>query len=124
MRTLIATVAASLVTAAAAAAMTFHSAPEAKVRPQGEPATQAVAGLTWQSGKAVLRLTDKPCPFEELSAELGMEGISPARAYEVQVGGKKSIGCWSTDAGGDVVTLEPGREIGTIPLDWFRTSGA
>jgi hypothetical protein len=121
---LVASVAAFVLTAAGAAAVTLQVVPPADERAQGEPASRAVPGITWTSGSAVLRLTDTPCPSPEMSAELGMEGVTPPRVYVVEQGAKKTSGCWSTDVGGDVVTMEPGREIGTIPLDWFRARGA
>jgi hypothetical protein len=116
MRILVATAAASLLTAAAAAGI-MQAAPAA---PRAEPATEAVPGLVYQSGKAMLRLTATPCPFKELRMELEREGIPPVRAYVVEQGSKQFVGCWSTDMGGDVMTLEPGRELGQIPVGWFR----
>jgi hypothetical protein len=120
MRILIATVAASVLAAAAAAGVALHSVP-AKSSAPGPAIERATAGLVWHSGSVALRLTDRPCPFEELSVQLETEGVSPARAYVVQQGKHRTTGCWSQDLGGDVVTMEPGRELGQIPIAWFRT---
>lgn len=121
MRILIATAAASLLTAAAAAGM-MRAAPQPA--PQADTATVAAPGLVWQSGKAALRLTDKPCPFDDLRRDLEREGVPPVRAYVVEQGDKKTTGCWAVDMGGDVMTLEPGRELGQIPVSWFRAGTA
>jgi len=124
MRILIASAAAMTMAAAAAAAMALH-APPAKP-PQrvqasaGVVATDAAPGLVWRSGSATLRLTDRPCASEEFTRALETEGVTTARAYDVVQGSKRYSGCWTKDIGGDVVTMEPGRDIGQIPLDWFR----
>lgn len=123
MRILIATVAATLLTAAAAAGVAFRTAPAAPAKSAEKP-DRAAPGLVWRSGSATLRLTDRGCPFEDLSAQLEIEGVAPARAYDVQQGTRKTTGCWSRDVGGDVITLEPGKELGQVPLDWFRSEGA
>lgn len=121
MRILIAIVAALLVTAGATARMTLQAKPANHAAvPQGEYAIKAVPGLVWHSGTVTLRLTDRPCPFNDLAVQLDAEGTGPVRAYVVQQGSRQVIGCWSKDAGGDVMTLEPGRELGQIPVTWFR----
>ena len=63
-----------------------------------------------------------PCPSEDLTRTLEVEGVTQALAYEVTQAkeSRRTIGCWSKDIGGDVVTMEPGRDIGSIPLAWFR----
>lgn len=123
MRILIATVAATLLTAAAAAGVALRSTPAQPAKAEARP-ERAVPGLVWRSGTATLRLTDRRCPFEELSTQLEVEGVSSALAYEVQQGARKHTGCWAKDVGGDVITLEPGQELGQIPIDWFRSEGA
>lgn len=125
MRILIASVAAMTMAAAAAAAMALHAPPAKLVQraPAANPAqmpSDAVPGLVWRSGSATLRLTDRPCASEEFTRVLETEGVTQARAYDVVQGSKRYSGCWSKDIGGDVVTMEPGRDIGQIPLDWFR----
>jgi hypothetical protein len=123
MRILIATLAACVLTAAGSAGMALHAKPARRApAPQGAHAIEAVPGITWQSGTATLRLTDRPCPFDDLSAQLAAEGIGPVRAYVVQQGNRQVTGCWSKDAGGDVATLEPGRQLGQIPVSWFRVA--
>lgn len=115
------TVAASLMTAFAGG-KSFHAAALTTPPQQaGRVATEAVPGLTWRSGTATLRLTADACPYADLALQLETEGIAPARAYVVDQRDRKSIGCWAKDIGGDVVTMEPGREPGQIPIDWFRT---
>ncbi len=130
MRILIATVATATLAAATAAAMVLRTPPSSS--PQPAPgahglagadaawATHAVPGLVWRSGTATLRLGDAPCPSEELTRALDGEGLTEARAYEVKQGSRRYGGCWTQDSGGDVVTIEPGREIGTIPIAWFE----
>jgi hypothetical protein len=56
-----------------------------------------------------------------VSTQLQSESVEPARAYIVQQGKQRTTGCWSKDIGGDVVTLEPGRELGQIPIGWFQS---
>jgi hypothetical protein len=67
-----------------------------------------------------LRLAERPCPSEEFSRALESEGVTKARAYDVVQGSRHYTGCWAKDVAGDVVTMEPGRDIGSIPIDWFR----
>lgn len=127
MRVLIATGVMVTFAAAAAAALALHTPPSKAFQPvktgtAAAPA-DAVPGLVWRSGSAMLRLTDRPCPSAELAAPLEIEGVSGARAYEVQQGSKRYVGCWAKDVAGDVLTMEPGREIGSIPIGWFRTGG-
>ncbi|NML44565.1 hypothetical protein HHL11_12435 [Ramlibacter sp. G-1-2-2] len=126
MRILIASAAAMTMAAAAAAAMALHAPPArplqrapAAANPAQMP-SDAVPGLVWRSGSATLRLTDRPCASEEFTRALETEGVTKARAYDVVQGSRRYSGCWSKDIGGDVVTMEPGRDIGQIPLDWFR----
>ena len=114
----------TLAVAAAAAAMALHTPPS---RPpqrlavrDAAPPTDAVPGLVWRSGTATLRLMDGPCPSPEFAQTLETEGVTKARAYEVVQGSRRYTGCWTKDIGGDVLTLEPGRDIGSIPIDWFR----
>ena len=133
MRVMIAVATPVLVAAAATAAMALHSRPAAPARspPSGVSTVPGAAaipvvaepGLVWRSGTATVRLTDRPCPSDELALALEMEGVTKPRAYDVVQGGRASTGCWVKDRAGDVVTLEPGREVGSIPLDWFRAGG-
>lgn len=90
--------------------------------PAAAPARPAAAqpGLVWRSGGMALLLTDRPCPFEEIAAELEAEGIPPARAYAAQQGERRSTGCWVRNLDGDAVTRRPDGELGTIPKEWFR----
>jgi hypothetical protein len=125
MRVLIATATLLTLAAAAAAAMALH-APPARA-PQRTPTivaeappTDAVPGLVWRSGTAALRLTDRPCPSNEFIRILEGEGVSPPLAYEVTQGNRRYGGCWAKDIAGDVVTMEAGRDIGSIPIGWFR----
>lgn len=126
--TVAATLAASLLGAAAASGKSFHPADAAQLTPpapapkqRSKVATDAVPGLVWRSGTATLTLMDRDCPFAELALQLETEAIAPARAYVVEQRGRKSIGCWAKDVGGDVTTMEPGRDdVGQIPIDWFR----
>jgi hypothetical protein len=125
MRVLIASAAAMTVAAAAAAAVVLH-VPPAKPRQRaaaiaGEVPADAAPGLVWRSGSATLRLTNRPCPSEDLSRALETEGVTNARAYDVTQGSRRYGGCWVKDLTGDVVTAEPGRDIGSIPIGWFRT---
>jgi hypothetical protein len=92
---------------------------EPKSQPRAKPAA-AVPGLVWRSGSMSLTLTDRPCPFEEMAAELEVEGVPPARAYVATQGARKASGCWARDMGGDILTRTPGGDEGTIPLDWFQ----
>lgn len=125
MRALIPIAAAFTLAAAAAAAMALH-APPAKAPAQriaateAAPPTDAVPGLVWRSGTAALRLTDRPCASEDFTRTLESEGVTTPRAYEVLQGSRRYSGCWSKDIGGDVLTMEAGRDIGTIPIGWFR----
>ena len=127
MRVLIASAAAMTLAAAAAAALALHSPPsKAPQRPAASGAFStgdAAPGMVWRSGTVSLRLTDRPCPSEDLARALETEGVTKARAYELTQKSQRVTGCWSKDLGGDVLTLEEGREIGTIPVGWFR-SGA
>lgn len=129
MRVLIACAAAMTLAAAAAAALALH-APAARLAPAARPSvaaapTDAVPGMVWRSGTATLRLTDRPCPSEEFTIALESEGVTKARAYEVTQANRRYGGCWAKDTGGDVVTMEPGREdIGSIPIAWFQVDGA
>lgn len=131
MRILIASVAGMTVAAAAAAAMVLHAPASARhiaaatpvpvAASAGVPPKEAVPGLVWRSGSVMLKLTDRPCPSAEFTSTLESEGVGQARAYDVVQGSRRYSGCWAKDDGGDVVTMEPGRDIGSIPLDWFRT---
>lgn len=129
MRVLIATVAGlTVAVAAAAAAMVLHP-PRPKAAPpvrgaEGVRPAEAVPGLVWRSGSATLRLTDRPCPSDELAEALESEGVAKPRAYEVTQGSRHYTGCWTKDVGGDVVTIEPGREVGSIPIGWFQAAAA
>lgn len=77
--------------------------------------------LVWRTGTMALRLTDESCPFDEERDQLELEGVPPAKRYIVTQAGRKRSGCYVKDMGGDVLTLEPaGREVGTIPMEWFR----
>ena len=124
MRVLIAGAATMTLAAAAAAALALHGAPTPA--PQAAPAAEAVPpddavpGLVWRSGTVTVRLTDRPCPSEDLARVLEVEGVTRPLAYEVTQKGRRSTGCWSKDLAGDVVTMEPGREVGSIPVAWFR----
>lgn len=127
MRVLITTSAALLLAAAAATALALHAplgksaqAVQAPQAPAGIVATDAVPGIVWRSGTATLRLTDRPCPSEDLTLAVETEGVTKARAYEVQQGSRHYTGCWTKDISGDVVTMEPGRDVGSIPIGWFR----
>jgi hypothetical protein len=124
MRVLIASAAALTLGAAAAAALALHSPPaklsQRTVASEAAAPTDAVPGLVWRSGSATLRLTDQPCPNEEFTRTLESEGVTKPRAYEVTQGSRRYTGCWAKDVGGDVVTMEPGRDIGEIPIAWFR----
>lgn len=125
MRALIATAGALTLAAAAAAALAVHTPPpraSQRIAPHDAgPPTDAVPGLVWRSGSATLRLTGQPCPSEDFSRQLEMEGITKARAYEVTQGSHRFTGCWAKDDSGDVLTMEPGRDIGEIPIAWFRS---
>jgi hypothetical protein len=127
MRVMIATAATITLAAATAAAMALHSPPARQTH--GAPAAikvadmapaDAVPGLVWHSGSATLRLTDRPCASDELANQLDGEGVMKALAYEVTQGSRHYSGCWTKDVSGDVVTAEPGRDIGSIPVAWFR----
>lgn len=124
MRVLIPIAAAFTLAAAAAAAMALHAPParpaQRTAAAQAAPPTDAVPGLVWRSGTAALRLTDRPCPSEDFTHTLEGEGVTTPRAYEVMQGTRRYSGCWSKDIGGDVLTMEAGRDIGTIPIGWFR----
>jgi len=124
MRVLIATAGAMTLAAAAAAALALHKPPSAAPRiaqaSEAPAPDDAVPGLVWRSGTATLRLTDKPCPIEDLARTLEVEGVTRPLAYEVTQASRRYVGCWSKDLGGDVVTMEPGRDIGSIPIAWFR----
>jgi len=76
--------------------------------------------LVWRSGTVTLRLTEEDCPYRELAADLECEGIPPAKAYVVDQESRRTIGCWTSDRDGDVITREPNGMAGTIPIDWFR----
>lgn len=110
--------------AAAAAALALHTPPPRSPQPAkfeaGSTPVDAVPGLVWRSGSATLKLSGRPCPSEELARPLENEGVSGARAYDVVQGSKRYTGCWAKDVAGDVLTMEPGREIGSIPIGWFR----
>jgi hypothetical protein len=124
MRVLIATAATLTLAAAAAAGMALHSPPSRSAQrvqvSQPAPPAEAVPGMVWRSGTATLRLTDRPCPSEEFTRALESEGVSKPRAYDVTQGSRRFSGCWSKDVDGDVVTMEPGRDIGSIPIGWFQ----
>jgi hypothetical protein len=129
MRVLIATASMMTVAAAAAAAMVLHApaatphaaaSKQVSVASDGARPKEAVPGLVWRSGTVTLKLTDRPCPSAEFADALEQEGVGKARAYDVVQGSRRYTGCWTRDDGGDVVTMEPGRDIGSIPLDWFR----
>ena len=127
MRVMIATAATITLAAATAAAMALHSPPakwthrtSAAISTADAAPADAVPGLVWQSGSATLRLTDKPCASDELARVLDGEGVSQALVYEVTQGSRRYSGCWTKDVAGDVVTAEPGRDIGSIPIAWFR----
>lgn len=123
MRIVIGAAVATLLAAAAAGAAVAWHPPQAATKPAPRPSVPAeiaVPGLTWQSGAATLRLLEHPCPYKDVALQLETEGIAPALSYVVHVGQKRIIGCWARDMGGDVMTLEPGRELGQIPLAWFR----
>jgi hypothetical protein len=130
MRVLIVTAGAMTVAAAAAAAMALHSPPSrpahaVRTVAHASAPSDATPGLVWRSGSATLTLTGRPCPNEDLSRSLVGEGVGEPRAYEVSQGTRRYIGCWTKDVGGDVVTAEPGREVGSIPIEWFqRASGS
>ena len=128
MRVLIATAAAMTLAAAAAAAVVLHApparAPQRSALADAAAPADAVPGLVWRSGTATLRLTDRPCSSEDFTQTLELEGVTQAREYEVTQANRRYIGCWVKDVGGDVVTMEPGRDdVGTIPIGWFQ-SGA
>lgn len=124
MRVLIASAAAMTLAAAAAAALALHKPPAKPAQPTAvataDAPADAVPGLVWRSGSATLRLTDRPCPSEDLARALEIEGVTPPLAYEVTQANRRYTGCWSKDLGGDVVTMEPGRDIGSIPIAWFQ----
>jgi hypothetical protein len=123
MRSLIAGATALILAAAAATALALHSPPAAPPqRPHAAaaPPKDAVPGLVWRSGTATLRLTDRPCPSDELAQAVEMEGVTKARAYEVIQKKRRSTGCWAKGSDDDVVTMEPGRELGSIPIAWFQ----
>ena len=76
---------------------------------------------TYTQGSYSLRLTDRPCPFEEFTLELEEVGIPPARAFVAsQEGRPTTTGCYSLDLEGDVLTRDLQAGDGFIPRDWFR----
>lgn len=81
---------------------------------------RAEPGLVFNYGTFSMRLTDQPCPFEDQAAELESEGVPPARVYLAREGERTAMGCWAADMGGDIMTLSPGGELGTVPLERFR----
>jgi hypothetical protein len=108
--------------AAAAAFATFHTAAPAHTSQAAAP-KDAVPGLIWRSGTATMRLTDRPCPVDNFTRVLEIEGLAPARAYVVQQGRHQFTGCWAKDMDGDVITMEGNREEpGSIPLSWFQAA--
>jgi len=114
-----------LVFALGDAVPSMHAAPVAEVVSR-QPALGGGRGdWVWRSGTSTLRLTEEACPFRELAVDLEYEGIPPARAYLVDQGSRRSIGCWAPDIDGDVITREPDGLAGMIPMDWFgRDTGA
>lgn len=91
------------------------------------PAAQAsnTAELAYRRGSFVLRLTDEPCPYEEITSTLDREGIPPAKAYrELLNDGRWALpGCWARDIGDDVMTMDTASdERKTIPKEWLSRS--
>lgn len=82
---------------------------------------QAASGgeLTYRFGTFVMRLTDEPCPFEELDEHLTEQAVPPAKAYRVQErdGRWSTPGCWATDMGGDMMTMDTAGGEGMIPKE-------
>ena len=118
MRLVFASLATSILLAAAAAWASLHSA---SAHPsEGAPATDAVPGLVWHSGTVTMRLTDQPCRVDDFARVLEVEGVVPPRTYVVHQGSREFSGCWSKDLGGDVITMEANRDLGSIPIAWFR----
>ena len=89
------------------------------------PAPSAIAAtgdLVYRSGTYSVRLTDEPCPYEEITSTLDSEGIPPAKAYrELLSDGRWALpGCWARDIGGDVMTMDTAsNERKTIPKEWL-----
>jgi hypothetical protein len=111
----------ALVAAAVKIAFAVHQPPAHGAEVPPVAAGTGGSNLVWRTGTMVLRLTDEDCPFTEERDQLEAEGIPPAKRYVVTQAGRKRSGCYVKDMGGDVLTLEPdGREVGTIPIDWFR----
>lgn len=112
MRWLLAILGLAAVSAAAVLGPLAFSAHE-KPQPTGD--------LMYRYGSFVLRLTEEPCPFEELDLQLSDEGIPPARAYREQQrdGRWRTPGCWAADIGGDIMTRDTAGGEGTIPRDWL-----
>jgi hypothetical protein len=74
----------------------------------------------YRQGTYSLRLTQEACEQPELALALETEGIPPARIYFEEQGGRRAIGCWVRDVGGDISTLSAGGTSGTVPSDWFK----
>ena len=90
-------------------------------KPAAAPSAIAATGdLVYRSGTYSVRLTEKPCEDEELRGILEDIAVPPAKMYEITQVGKRSIGCWAYDMGGDVAAFSFGGGSGTIPIDWFR----
>lgn len=92
-----------------------------------QPAAKApetnTAELAYRRGSFVLKLTDEPCPYEEIGAVLDSEAIPPAKAYrELLSDGRWALpGCWAKDISGDVMTMDTASdERKTLPKEWLN----
>lgn len=93
---------------------------------QEAPAAAVPTGdLVYRQGTHALRLTDAPCEFEEIDADLTERGIPPVKAYlTLQRDGRWSMsGCWARTMGSEVLTRDTAGADGYIPADWFKREG-
>lgn len=106
--------AAAAVVAAMLWVASLGEAPAAAAVPTGD--------LVYRRGTHALRLTDAPCEFEEIDADLTERGIPPVKAYlTLQRDGRWSMsGCWARSMGSEVLTRDTAGGDGYIPADWFK----
>lgn len=80
------------------------------------------AELAYIRGSFVMRFTEEPCPYEEVTDQLNNDGIPPAKAYRELLGdGRWALpGCWVRDLSGDLMTMTTvDRDTKTIPAEWL-----